>query len=136
MGYGRYGLAFPQTDEANSPEKILETLKSELPICFKSDKEIVPLEIGITNDVIYHYTNDKRFTENELTRAVFYYLNSKDYLKSMKAGVVKIDLQGKARRTVTKDEEDDAQNALKKILDKHNEKIKINLSMPLKGGRR
>jgi sRNA-binding protein len=59
---------------------LLETLKQELPLCFKRTGFKQPLKIDIHKDVLAHYAQDKRFTPKRLCKAISLYTKGKAYV--------------------------------------------------------
>jgi ProP effector len=72
-----------------------------------------PLKIDIHKDVLAHYAQYKRFTPKRLCKAIRLYIKGKAYLKTLKEGADRIDLEGKVVDKVTKKQAVYANNLLK-----------------------
>jgi sRNA-binding protein len=81
--------------------EVCEILKRELPLCFKTNRPKQPLKLDIYQDLLDYYSNETRFTSQDLSRAVKIYLSSQDYLASLVAGAERLDIWGRAAGRVT-----------------------------------
>lgn len=100
---------------------VLETLKQELPLCFKRNGFKQPLKIDIHKDVLAYYRQDKRFTPRILGKVIGLYTKGKAYLKTLQEGADRIDLKGEAVDKVTLKQAEYAKKYLKakQILSNH-----------------
>ena len=103
----------PNNSFSSSCVKLLETLKQELPLCFKYGSSKQPLKIAIHKDVVAYYQKDNRHTPKMICRAIGMYTNSKAYLKSLEEGAERIDLEGKVVDKVTLKQAEYAKKLLK-----------------------
>lgn len=91
----------------------LKLLKNELPLCFKTGTEKLPLALNIHEDILHYYANDPRFDEKILKKAIGFYTQSTNYLKKVKEGTHRIDIRGNPKTAVKNFEEKYAKHLLK-----------------------
>jgi len=85
----------------------VELLKVHYPACFKEPNEIVPLKIGIRQDLIKHLggrTDIALADKACMSSSLSYYVNSPGYHRRVISGVTRIDLNGEAAGLVTEEE--------------------------------
>jgi len=85
----------------------VELLKAHFPACFKENKEIKPLKIGIKQDLAKHLSSKENIVIGDkacMVNSLAYYVNSLAYHKSVVVGVARIDLEGQPAGEVTADE--------------------------------
>lgn len=113
LEYAQYGVAL---------------LKAHYPACFRENKEIKPLKVGIKQDLVKHLSSREDITIADkacMTSSLTYYVNSVFYHQSVLENVMRIDLEGNPAGQVTVDE---AQYSLErcqaKLQKKKNAKLK------------
>jgi ProP effector len=127
-------LSLKMPAEEKSPLETLFILGAAFPACFDL-KNRRPLKIGITGDVaaVLAAASNIVITAAELKAAMLYYTSGQGYLKRMRAGAARIDLNGTAAGVVTAEEEKFAmwrlycreeQRRVKRLKKKEKEKIK------------
>ena len=79
-----------------------------------------PLKIGIQEDLVA----DEKVAKNKIKRALASYVRSLNYYRSLREGAERIDINGEAAGTVTKEESDYARDKLKEINKARQEKRK------------
>jgi len=85
----------------------VELLKAHFPGCFKENAELMPLKIGIKQDLVKHLSTLKEIvTEDKacMVKSLAYYVNTVAYHKKVTDGAVRIDLHGSPAGTVSKEE--------------------------------
>lgn len=85
----------------------IELLRAYFPACFKENKEVQPVKIGIKQDLVkYLSTCDDIVTSDKacMVSSLAYYVNSLAYHKAMVAGVARFDLNGQPVGVVTAEE--------------------------------
>lgn len=85
----------------------VELLKVHFPGCFKENLEIVPLKIGIRQDLIKHLggrTDIVLADKACMSSSLSYYVNSIVYHRKVKEGATRFDLDGNPAGIVTAEE--------------------------------
>jgi len=73
---------------------VVAYLAEQFPACFNLAGEAKPLKIGIFDDLASRLENDERVSKTRLRTALRHYTNSWRYLRAVKAGVERVDLDG------------------------------------------
>lgn len=114
----------------SEPEKLTKSkdviayLTEQFPECFSIKGDAKPLKIGIFEDLAKRLENDDKVSKTRLRTALRHYTNSWRYLYSVKAGVQRVDLDGKPVEAVTEEHQQHAQETLKESKAKVAEKNK------------
>jgi len=85
----------------------VELLKAHYPACFKENKDIRPLKIGIKQDLIKHLSAREDVVVGDkacMVSSLAYYVNSTAYYKNIVMGAERIDLEGNSAGLVTLEE--------------------------------
>lgn len=85
----------------------VELLKAHYPACFKDNKEIRPLKIGIKQDLVKHLSTRDDIVINDkgcMVNSLAYYVNSPSYHSSVVDGAIRVDLEGNSMGIVTLEE--------------------------------
>lgn len=85
----------------------VELLKAHYPACFKDNKELQPLKVGIKQDLVKLLSSREDIVVGDkscMVSSLSYYVNSPAYHKSVVAGATRIDLDGNSVGTVTPEE--------------------------------
>ncbi|CAL1329185.1 RNA chaperone ProQ [Candidatus Providencia siddallii] len=76
-------------------KEIISFLTKRFPYCFIEKGRVRPLKIGIFKDIIKCLSEEDNISKTKLRSALRSYTSSQRYLYSIKAGVKRIDLDGK-----------------------------------------
>ncbi|MDF0535286.1 RNA chaperone ProQ [Shewanella yunxiaonensis] len=82
------------TEKLTDTNAILAYLYETFPLCFIAEGEAKPLKIGLFQDLAERLANDSRVSKTQLRVALRRYTNSWRYLKSLKEGAQRVDLDG------------------------------------------
>lgn len=104
------------TSKRRKMNQIKEIFKQELPHCFRSGSDKLPLKIGIHIEVHTHYKDDLRFTPQLIQYSLNSYCRTPAYLSKIIAGASRVDIHGNPAGQVTAEEENHAKDKLKIIL--------------------
>lgn len=96
----------------STSKAVIEYLVEQFPECFKLEGDSRPLKIGIFDDLIKRCEDDERLSKTKLRSALRLYTSSWRYLRSVKAGVQRVDLDGKDAGLVDQEHQEHAQQLL------------------------
>ena len=96
----------------STSKDILAYLAEQFPACFVLTGAIQPLKIGIFDDLAARLADDPKVSKTRLRSAVRHYTNSWRYLRCIKVGSERLDLDGKAAGLVEASHADHAQQQL------------------------
>jgi ProP effector len=82
------------TDKLTDTNAILAYLYETFPLCFIAEGETKPLKIGLFQDLAERLADDSKVSKTQLRVALRRYTSSWRYLKGVKAGAKRIDLEG------------------------------------------
>lgn len=91
---------------------ILAYLAEQFPACFVLTGTAHPLKIGIFDDLAARLADDPKVSKTRLRSAVRHYTNSWRYLRCIKAGAERLDLDGQAAGLVEASHAEHAQQQL------------------------
>ena len=91
---------------------ILAYLAEQFPGCFVLTGAALPLKIGIFDDLTSRLADDPKVSKTRLRSAVRHYTNSWRYLRCIKAGSQRVDLDGQAAGAVEQSHAAHAQQQL------------------------
>jgi len=117
----------------NTPAKltnskaVIEYLAEQFPQCFSVAGDAKPLKIGIFEDLAKRLENDDNVSKTRLRSALRQYTSSWRYLRSVKAGQHRVDLDGEPAGEIEKEHEEHAQETLKESQKKAKERKKSQL---------
>ncbi|GLP98072.1 RNA chaperone ProQ [Paraferrimonas sedimenticola] len=83
-----------QTEKLTDVNQVIEYLAQQFPQCFTATGETKPLKIGLFQELAERLAEDPKVSKTQLRVAIRRYTNSWRYLKSIKAGVERVDLDG------------------------------------------
>ncbi len=107
----------------------VELLKAHYPKCFHETADIVPLKVGIRQELVLQLGGREDITVNDkacMVSSLAWYVNSLAYHNKMKAGVVRIDLMGHSAGTVTAEEAAYSASRREARLQKRKQKAEVN----------
>ncbi|MBV7314609.1 RNA chaperone ProQ [Shewanella sp. NIFS-20-20] len=110
------------TDKLTDTNAILAYLYETFPLCFIAEGEAKPLKIGLFQDLAERLADDSKVSKTQLRAALRRYTSSWRYLKSIKLGAVRVDLDGNACGELEQEHIDHAQTTLKESQERAKEK--------------
>ena len=106
------------TDKLTDTNAILAYLYETFPLCFIAEGETKPLKIGLFQDLAERLADDSKVSKTQLRIAIRRYTSSWRYLKGIKSGAQRIDLDGKECGELEQEHIDHAQATLKESQEK------------------
>lgn len=106
------------TDKLTDTNAILAYLYETFPLCFIAEGETKPLKIGLFQDLAERLADDSKVSKTQLRVALRRYTSSWRYLKSVKAGAQRVDLDGQPCGELEQEHIDHAQTMLKESQEK------------------
>ncbi|MEL4293079.1 RNA chaperone ProQ [Shewanella xiamenensis] len=106
------------TDKLTDTNAILAYLYETFPLCFIAEGETKPLKIGLFQDLAERLADDSKVSKTQLRVALRRYTSSWRYLKSVKAGAQRVDLDGQPCGELEQEHIDHAQAMLKESQEK------------------
>ncbi|WP_144207176.1 RNA chaperone ProQ [Shewanella donghaensis] len=101
------------TDKLTDTNAVLAYLYETFPLCFIAEGETKPLKIGLFQDLAERLAEDSKVSKTQLRVALRRYTSSWRYLKGVKTGVQRIDLDGQDCGELEQEHIDHAQLTLK-----------------------
>jgi ProP effector len=80
----------------NSSKEVIAFLAERFPHCFSAEGEARPLKIGIFQDLVERVEGEMSLSKTQLRSALRLYTSSWRYLYGIKAGAIRVDLDGNA----------------------------------------
>ncbi|MFV9713545.1 MULTISPECIES: RNA chaperone ProQ [unclassified Pantoea] len=80
----------------NSSKEVITFLAERFPHCFSAEGEARPLKIGIFQDLVERVQGEMGLSKTQLRSALRLYTSSWRYLYGIKAGAIRVDLDGNA----------------------------------------
>ncbi|WP_076413623.1 RNA chaperone ProQ [Shewanella sp. UCD-KL12] len=106
------------TDKLTDTNAILAYLYETFPLCFIAEGETKPLKIGLFQELAERLADDSKVSKTQLRIALRRYTSSWRYLKGVKTGAQRIDLDGNACGELEQEHIDHAQSTLKESQEK------------------
>ncbi|GIU16892.1 RNA chaperone ProQ [Shewanella sp. c952] len=106
------------TEKLTDTNAILAYLYETFPLCFIAEGETKPLKIGLFQDLAERLADDSKVSKTQLRIALRRYTSSWRYLKCVKAGTHRIDLDGNSCGELEQEHVDHAQATLKESQEK------------------
>lgn len=106
------------TEKLTDTNAILAYLYETFPLCFVAEGEAKPLKIGLFQDLAERLADDSKVSKTQLRVALRRYTSSWRYLKCIKAGAIRVDLDGNPCGELEQEHIDHAQATLKESQDK------------------
>lgn len=78
----------------NSSKEVIAFLAERFPQCFSAEGEARPLKIGIFQDLVERVGGEMNLSKTQLRAALRLYTSSWRYLCGVKAGAIRVDLDG------------------------------------------
>ncbi|OKK25418.1 hypothetical protein BST87_25040, partial [Salmonella enterica subsp. enterica serovar Typhi] len=80
--------------DGNSSKEVIAFLAERFPQCFSAEGEARPLKIGIFQDLVERVGGEMNLSKTQLRAALRLYTSSWRYLYGVKAGAIRVDLDG------------------------------------------
>ncbi|QSX35728.1 RNA chaperone ProQ [Shewanella sedimentimangrovi] len=106
------------TEKLTDTNAILAYLYETFPLCFIAEGEAKPLKIGLFQDLAERLADDSKVSKTQLRVALRRYTSSWRYLKCIKEGAVRVDLDGNPCGELEQEHIDHAQATLKESQEK------------------
>ncbi|MGY5617070.1 RNA chaperone ProQ [Vibrio cincinnatiensis] len=100
------------TEKLKNSKEVIAYIAECFPKCFTLEGEAKPLKIGIFQDLAERLNEDPKVSKTQLRAALRQYTSSWRYLHGVKAGAVRIDLDGNACGELEEQHVEHAQAAL------------------------
>jgi len=104
-------------------KEIIAYLVERFPACFSIEGPAKPLKVGIFQDLAQALEGDENVSKTRLRQALRHYTSSWRYLKSIKKGTFRIDIEGKEVAEIDQEQADYASKTLKESQEKFGNKI-------------
>lgn len=101
-----------------SSKDIIAYLAEKFPACFSTEGAAKPLKVGIFQELAEKLTDDETVSKTRLRQALRHYTSSWRYLKSIKVGSHRIDLEGNQVAEIDQEQADYASKSLKESQEK------------------
>ena len=96
-----------------STKEIIAYLAEKFPACFSTEGHAKPLKIGIFQDLAEKLAEDETVSKTRLRQALRHYTSSWRYLKAIKMGSFRIDIDGNDSAEIDQEQADYASKTLK-----------------------
>ncbi|GEA50855.1 RNA chaperone ProQ [Vibrio inusitatus NBRC 102082] len=100
------------TEKLKTSKEVIAYIAECFPKCFTLEGEAKPLKIGIFQDLAERLSEDAKVSKTQLRAALRQYTSSWRYLHGVKAGAVRVDLDGNDCGVLEQEHVDHAQEAL------------------------
>ncbi|RUO36477.1 RNA chaperone ProQ [Aliidiomarina sanyensis] len=101
-----------KTAKISTSKDVIAYLAEQFPACFTLEGDARPLKIGIFDDLTKRLENDEHVSKTKIRSALRLYTNAWRYLRCVKAGVQRVDLDGADAGLVEADHETHARELL------------------------
>ncbi|TWX73967.1 RNA chaperone ProQ [Colwellia sp. C1TZA3] len=105
-----------------STKEIIAYLAKKFPACFSIEGAAKPLKIGIFQDLAEKLIGDETVSKTRLRQALRHYTSSWRYLKAIKLGCFRIDIDGNDSAEIDQEQADYASKTLKESQEKFGNK--------------
>lgn len=105
-----------------STKEIISYLTEKFPACFSIEGKVKPLKVGIFQDLAERLAEDETVSKTRLRQALRHYTSSWRYLKSIKKGVFRVDIDGNDVAEIDEEQASYALKTLKESQDKFSNK--------------
>ncbi|MDP7592721.1 MAG: RNA chaperone ProQ [Litorilituus sp.] len=109
-----------------STKDIITYLTGKFPECFSVKGKVKPLKIGIFQDLAEKLSDDETVSKTRLRQALRHYTSSWRYLKAIKLGVSRVDIDGNAVAEIDEEQASYASKTLKESQEKFGNKKEQN----------
>jgi ProP effector len=101
-----------------STKDIISYLTEKFPECFSIKGQVKPLKVGIFQDLSEKLADDETVSKTRLRQALRHYTSSWRYLKAIKVGTFRVDIDGKDVAKIDEDQANFASKTLKESQEK------------------
>ena len=101
-----------------STKDIIAYLTEKFPECFSVKGQVKPLKVGIFQDLSEKLTDDETVSKTRLRQALRHYTSSWRYLKAIKVGAYRVDIDGKDVAKIDEEQANYASKTLKESQEK------------------
>jgi ProP effector len=101
-----------------STKDIITYLTEKFPKCFSVKGQVKPLKIGIFQDLSEKLTDDETVSKTRLRQALRHYTSSWRYLKAIKVGASRVDIDGNDVAKIDEEQANYASKTLKESQEK------------------
>ena len=101
-----------------STKDIISYLTEKFPECFSVKGQVKPLKVGIFQDLSEKLTDDETVSKTRLRQALRHYTSSWRYLKAIKVGASRVDIDGNEVAKIDEDQANYASKTLKESQEK------------------
>jgi len=101
-----------------STKDIITYLTEKFPECFSIKGPVKPLKVGIFQDLADKLSDDETVSKTRLRQALRHYTSSWRYLKAIKKGAFRVDIDGKDIAEIDEEQANYASKTLKESQDK------------------
>jgi len=101
-----------------STKDIIAYLTEKFPECFSVKGQVKPLKVGIFQDLSEKLTDDETVSKTRLRQALRHYTSSWRYLKAIKVGAFRVDIDGKDVAKIDEEQASYASKTLKESQEK------------------
>lgn len=105
-------MTMTEVNKLTKNKDVLAYLVEKFPQSFSLQGEPKPLKIGIFDDLAARLADDDKVSKTRLRTALRHYTNSWRYLRAVKTGTPRIDLDGNAAGTVEAEHQQHAEETL------------------------
>ena len=109
-----------------STKDIIAYLTEKFPECFSIKGPVKPLKIGIFQDLAEKLDDDETVSKTRLRQALRHYTSSWRYLKAIKLGVFRVDIDGKDVAEIDEEQANYASKTLKESQEKFGNNSSVN----------
>lgn len=106
-----------------STKEIIAYLSEKFPACFSTEGPAKPLKVGIFQELAEKLAGDETVSKTRLRQALRHYTSSWRYLKAIKLGVFRVDVDGKDVAEIDQEQADYASKTLKESREKFGNKL-------------
>ena len=113
-----------ESEKLTKSKDVIAYLAEQFPNCFSLQGDAKPLKIGIFEDLAKRLEDDEKVSKTRLRTALRHYTNSWRYLRSVKVGSERVDLDGNAVEKVLDEHQQHAAESLKESKERAAERAK------------
>ncbi|NOH70061.1 RNA chaperone ProQ [Vibrio pectenicida] len=100
------------TEKLKNSKEVIAYIAECFPKCFTLEGEAKPLKIGIFQDLAERLTDDQKVSKTQIRAALRQYTSSWRYLHGVKAGAIRVDLDGNPAGELEEEHVEHAKTAL------------------------
>lgn len=101
-----------------STKDIITYLAEKFPACFSLKGQVKPLKVGIFQDLTEKLNDDETISKTRLRQALRHYTSSWRYLKAIKVGAFRVDIEGNEVAEIDEEQSNYASKTLKESQEK------------------